>query len=127
MQNQGMNNHRNEKAYEIGIQKALQERNNIGFTIPKEFEQVRQALQYFLDQGVKIIFFEMPMDYRLAKLRSEEEQREFVCNNFNSLFLPLPKHQNFYTTDGIHLLPKSALDFTKVFLDSIKQAAKCSW
>lgn len=80
----------------------------------------QKQLRYFENKGVKIIFFTMPIDPLLAKQSRFIEEYTLLIENFSYPFLPMPKHSEYETSDGIHLLYESAQRFSEEFLKKIK-------
>ncbi len=99
--------------------------------IPKEkkMEQNFNRLQTYVSslekKGVKIVFFEMPINYKLNNLPRAQIVRnaffdKFPSNKYN--FISIPSNENYITSDGLHLKPDEALKYTLFFknqMDSI--------
>lgn len=113
---------RNEKLYKDSLQRALQSYNQSIKDYENTLAELRDLLLYFENNGVKIVFFEMPIDKKLAHTRQMQESREILRNSFAYPFLLLPDYAKYQTTDGIHLLEKSAFEFSDDFLAMIKQS-----
>lgn len=100
---------RMKKGYEAEINMADYEGNLAG---------LKALLEYFENLGVQIIFFEMPLDLQLAHTRQMQVVRKVLKESFSYTTLPMPNHSAYQTTDGIHLLEKSAYKFSDDFLKS---------
>lgn len=112
---------RNEKLYKDSLQRALQGYNQSISGYEADLAELKALLGYFESKGVEIVFFEMPIDESLAHTRQMQESRAILRKNFAYPFLPLPDYAKYQTTDGIHLLERSAFEFSNDFLVMIKQ------
>jgi len=81
-----------------------------------KLKQLKNLVKYFEVQGTKITFFEMPIDINLAKSIKAKEQRNVIKVNFKNNWMRLPDNDEYTTTDGIHLIYKSAYEYSDEFL-----------
>ena len=76
-------------------------------------------------QGVKIVFFEMPVDTSIMALASCKSLKRSLRNKFSTPdidFIEAPAGRYFPTTDGIHLTREGALAYTLYFREKVKEA-----
>ena len=72
-------------------------------------------------RGAKIVFFEMPINYKLVNSPKASSIRELIKNNFKGYpFLQTPKGVNYSTKDGLHLTSVEAMQYSKYFENEIK-------
>ena len=72
-------------------------------------------------RGAKIVFFEMPINYKIANSPKASSIREFILNHFKGYpFLQTPKGVNYTTKDGLHLTTVEAIQYSEYFENEIK-------
>ncbi|MGX2982644.1 hypothetical protein [Helicobacter sp. 23-1045] len=108
---------RNEKLYKESLERMIEGYNaNIDSAkYEADLAELRALLAYFEKQGVEIIFFEMPIDEKLLNTKQVLAVHK-VLKDFAYPTLSPPNHSIYQTTDGIHLLEKSADEFSDEFI-----------
>jgi hypothetical protein len=74
------------------------------------------------NRGTEVIFFEMPVNEKLAKLSRPCKIRETFNSTFSPekyKYIPLPDCKDYRTRDGEHLSPEEALLYTCYFRSMI--------
>ncbi len=82
------------------------------------FESIRRRVNELESKGVQVVFFEMPIHARLCNLPKPKIIRETFYRYFPATkykYIALPDCSEYRTTDGLHLLPKEALNYTEYF------------
>lgn len=83
----------------------------------KELDALERLISYFEESGAEVLFFEMPIDAGLADSIKAKQQREIIWDRFKkNIWLQEAVNSDYATTDGVHLLYKSAYKYSKVFL-----------
>lgn len=82
-----------------------------------QFSKLRTAVAALEQRGVRVVFFEMPMDAHLCDAPKSVAiqaafRRNFPASRFG--YLPRPKCSDYQTTDGVHLNKESADRYTAV-------------
>jgi hypothetical protein len=76
---------------------------------------------YLRSRGVRVSFFEMPVNPRLISLPKAQRIREAIHAAFPAgrfPYIELPSDwASYVTTDGIHLTPMEASRYTQYFLE----------
>lgn len=111
-----MNEKRDEKIFNMTFSRQQENYNRSLKNYNDELNDLKRLIFYFEKQGVNIVFFETPIDDRLAKSTSSIEQRTIIKDNFKNKWLNLPTNDNYSTADGIHMIYKSAYEYTHEFL-----------
>jgi len=114
-----MNMSRNDSVFEMTIVRHINNYNQPLEDYKNELNQLKSLVNYFERKGVRIIFFEMPLYKKLANSIKAANQRNIIKNNFNNRWLELESNKEYITTDGIHLIYKSAYDFSKEFINKV--------
>jgi hypothetical protein len=86
--------------------------------LKKSFENIKLYINLLENQGVKFVFFEMPVNKSVCELNYPKKIRETFYKYFPKdkyLYLPSPNCSAYNTTDGIHLGNDEALRFTLSF------------
>lgn len=83
--------------------------------------KLKSLIKYFEKNNVNLIFFEMPIDSSLSYLTKPKEQRIIIKKTFQNKWIKLPNNNNYLTSDGIHLMYKSAYNYTKEFINLTKK------
>jgi hypothetical protein len=81
-------------------------------------EELESYARYFETYNVRIVFFQMPVDKMIHDSAAMRAIRSALSQHFPEerySYLPLPARMDFETDDGIHLLPESAIEYTKFF------------
>ncbi len=119
-QSENIEPQRNERVYHMmleGSEKSYQE-ELVGYE--SNLKLLHDLLAYFENLGTQIVFFQMPIDPKLANLKKPTQQHEILLANFPQYtFLPAPSHGDYMTNDGVHLRKESASRFTQEFLSKI--------
>ena len=78
-------------------------------------------IDYFLQYQTKIVFFEMPNDPRLVQIKSRQELRALIKDEFPNIVFMLEDNVDgkYETGDGTHLTMKSAKMYSQYFKDTI--------
>jgi hypothetical protein len=82
-------------------------------------------VSYLMSKGVRIVFFEMPVNPKLTSLPQAQLVRDRVHEAFpgvryHHIELP-PDSGSYVTTDGIHLSPKEAARYTRYFFEEARK------
>jgi hypothetical protein len=116
-----INEQKNDKIYEMNIIKHIINYEKIVLDCDKELSELKKLVQYFEEKDTKIIFFEMPIDEKLIKTKKVTLQREIINTHFVNDWIPLPNNRKYVTSDGIHLLYKSAYLYSKIFISEAEK------
>lgn len=90
----------------------------------EKLKELKKLIVYLENKGINIVFFEMPVDKSIIKSVRYQQQKKIIQNNFDNKWLNSSESKQYITTDGIHLLYKSAYHFTKIFLHESKRYLK---
>jgi len=87
------------------------------------FRRLKKYIYTLENRGVKITFFEMPVDKSLnnsprANLIRGMFHRHFAASHYQ--YVPIPEWTNYETTDGLHLTHNEALLYTIYFRRYLK-------
>jgi hypothetical protein len=91
--------------------------------IVKNIRILSDKLYSLVETGVKVIFFEMPVDLSLRNLPRSEFIRNLYKQNFfdkGYKFIDSPNEQ-YSTTDGIHLTKESAIRYSIYFRSKLNE------
>lgn len=91
--------------------------------LDESFEILRDYVKTMEAKDVNVIFFEMPVNYKLENLPKAKAIRETFYKYFPSSkynYISLPKLFKFETTDGIHLNKLEAIKYTAYFKSTNK-------
>jgi hypothetical protein len=83
---------------------------------------IKDLVDYFKSQNVKIIFYEIPIDSALMNTAYMVSARGYYNKYFpDSVYrnIHTPPINNYVFSDGIHLLRESAIDYTKYLKNSL--------
>lgn len=88
----------------------------------RRLDKLKRIVNEFESQKVKIIFFEVPIDSSLMNTTFMNSargyyNRYFPDSNYSHIYPPV---NNYIYSDGIHLLPESAVDYTRYLKNSLK-------
>jgi len=83
----------------------------------KQFTELKKHIYFLESQGVKVIFFEMPVNPILTELNKAKYLRNRVRKDFpNNAYIGLPQNIDSYTTsDGVHLTNEESKIYTNYF------------
>jgi len=84
-----------------------------------QLKDLKRLITYFETKGTKVIFYEMPIEKSLSDSPKAKNIRNILKTTFKNKWLPFPKHENYFTTDSIHLHSYSAWVYTREFLKNI--------
>jgi hypothetical protein len=90
--------------------------------LKNELDELRNLIMYFNANGVKLVFYTMPVHPQIANSKMYKSANKFLADNFRDIgisWLSQPNNAKYETTDGIHLTYKSAVEFTKLFIQNI--------
>lgn len=111
---------RNERIYHMMLEDSEKSYQEELVAYENNLKLLHDLLAYFDNLGTQIVFFQMPMDPKLANLKKPTQQHEILLANFpKHTFLPAPSHGDYVTNDGVHLRKESASRFTQEFLSKI--------
>jgi hypothetical protein len=88
-------------------------------TMDASSNKLEEYIEYFKKRGVKIVFFEMPVDKSLCSAPFAEYLRTRLRKQFKPGdydYIPMPDCSLFNTGDGIHLDNQSAITYKEYFL-----------
>lgn len=83
--------------------------------LQNRFMGLKKLVDHFTANGVKIIFFEIPLDSTLENTTLLENNRKYFHRFFPDekyAYITLPGQNDFVYSDAVHLMPASALDYT---------------
>ncbi len=90
----------------------------------EQFQLLSNDVSYFMSRGVRIVFFEMPVNSRLTEL----PKAQIIRDSFYSVFprqqyryMDMPESAGYRTADGIHLSRKEAIQYTRFFKEQAKR------
>ncbi len=86
--------------------------------LDNHFSKLRTYVNILKAKGVKIVFFEMPVNCKLSELPMAITTREYFNRFFpqdRNLYIPLPDCDDYITTDGVHLTANEASIYTYFF------------
>lgn len=92
----------------------------------RRLSKLKGIVDEFKKQNVKIIFFEVPIDTALMHTTYMNSARNYYSNYFpDSVYSYIhPPVNNYIYSDGIHLLPESATDYTNYLKKSLSNFVK---
>lgn len=115
-ENEKMNKVRDENVFQISFKRQLVNYKKPLDNYEFELSELTELLKYFQSKNTKIIFFEMPINNILANEKRANQQRDIIRKHFPTYdWLPLPNNNLYLTSDGIHLMYKSSIEFTTKF------------
>ena len=84
----------------------------------QQINKLRSYVTYFRDQGVKIVFYEMPIDEKLKETKrylniKRAFQKEFPSTEYN--YILTPQSFVFKSKDGIHLTGSGIKSYSSFF------------
>lgn len=83
----------------------------------KQFTILKNQVEFLESKGVKVIFFEMPVNNQLIHLNKAIYLRAKVRNDFpNNIFIGIPSNiETYKTSDGVHLTNNESNIYTSFF------------
>ena len=84
---------------------------------------LKESVEFFENNGVCVIFYEMPIACELSISTKSDDVRKIIFNNFPKnqyKYLPPYPCENYNTTDGVHLNQKSAKRLSTQMVEDIK-------
>lgn len=118
----------NKKLLQASLNKFVKENNNpIGPAGKNNLTELNSVLNYFKSKGTHIVFFEMPVHPHLLSSRKYSELRSNLQAMFpDSVFYWVDRSdaEKYVTNDGIHLLHKSASDYSVLLSGLIEKEVK---
>jgi len=109
------------KVFNVGYKEEEKRYNAKSINYENSLHELKNLINYFEKNGTRIIFFEMPIDVRLAQSIRAKQEREIIVNNFHNPWFKKPKNSVYSTSDGIHLLYKSAYKYSQVFMQEAEK------
>ena len=100
------------------VETALVSRNKLVINEEEAFLNTwKNEIQYFIEHGTQIVFFEMPIDPRLAASQQQKQLRYLIASTFPGVDYILQDNLDglYETSDGLHLTLRSAEAFTERF------------
>ncbi|MBK8397946.1 MAG: hypothetical protein IPL26_22250 [Leptospiraceae bacterium] len=85
--------------------------------INKHLTLLFEHVTFLNNNGVNVVFFEMPVNKELVQLEKAVYFRSKIIETFpNNRFIPMPENLDSYkTNDGIHLNPEEAMLYSNYF------------
>jgi hypothetical protein len=117
---------RTEKSYQtmVKVQKEAQSNPYPDGYVTDQVNKLSGFVKYFQDQGVQVIFFEVPIDPQLCNLPAPEQIRTRIKEAFKPmgcLFIDKPDCDDYFTTDGTHLEKISVYKYLRYFKAELKR------
>lgn len=85
-------------------------------------EKINKKILYLTSHGVKVLFFDPPMDPRLEKsvrVVSYKKMFQEFFSHQDTYWIPTVNAEEYRTSDGMHLLQGSAARYAKHLLNSL--------
>lgn len=118
----------NKKLLQTSLSKFVKENNSpIGPAGKNNLTELKSVVNYFKSKGTHIVFFEMPVHPLLLSSRKYSELRSNLQAMFpDSVFYWVDRSdaEKYLTNDGIHLLHKSAYDYSVLLSGLIEKEVK---
>jgi hypothetical protein len=92
--------------------------------LDEQFQLLRNEVSYLVSRGVRIVFFEMPVNSQLTGLPKAQIIRESFYSVFprqQYRYMDMPDPAAYKTADGIHLSRKEAIQYTRFFNEQAKK------
>lgn len=107
----------NVKLYNLNLQMNSESMNKSGpdSVLRRRFNVLKNLISGFKKENVAVIFYEIPFDQRLEEAASVVKVRYYFKEYFPPSefdYIPLPPSGNYTFSDGVHLSPRSALEYT---------------
>lgn len=118
----------NKKLLQASLRKFVKENNSpLGPAGKNNLAELKSVVNYFKSKGTHIVFFEMPVHPHLLSSRKYSELRSNLQAMFpDSVFYWVDRSDadKYATNDGVHLLPKSAYDYSVLLSGLIENEVK---
>ena len=89
-----------------------------------ELEKINNKIESYIlklkKKGIEIVFFELPINYKLSNTNKAIQIRKFVKQNFSETSFVELAIEDFQTTDGIHLGKEESQKYLDLFTKAIK-------
>jgi hypothetical protein len=114
----------NQALYDLNIK---MEKEKLVNTLPdsifnKRFVVLKELISGFKQQGIAIVFFEVPFDEQLMNTETVLKTRAYFHQYFPDAeykYIDIPPVNDFIYSDGIHLSIKSAISYTRYLKESL--------
>lgn len=127
-QSENLNEQVNIKLLQNSLNKFIKDNNNpIGLTGKNNLNELKNVVNYFKSKGTTIVFFEMPVHPLILSSRKYIELRSILQAMFPDSAFHWVEHsdaEKYLTNDGIHLLHKSASEYSVLLSGFIDKEAK---
>lgn len=93
--------------------------------IRNQFELLSKQVDYLRSKGTIVIFYEMPVNFKLVKLEKAEAIRNAFYTYFprkNNVYIDMPDSRDYKTLDGVHLDREESLRYTAYFKKATTKA-----
>jgi hypothetical protein len=117
---------RTEESYQTMLDVQLEAQKNAypeGY-VKDQLKKLKTFVEFFQQQGVQIIFFEVPVDPKLCVMGAPVQLRTMIKAAFEPLgckFVDMPDCAGYFTTDGTHLEKISVYKYLRYFQDELKR------
>ena len=115
---------------EKAIQEKLKEMEYVpaDSSLRKDMQIAGNYIDAFRRKGVKVIFFELPIDIRLQNHRRTAVARQYLSNRFSASQYPIinAPADAYLTNDGIHLTRSENIRYTVYLSQKLHQLADSS-
>ncbi len=101
--------------YNLSMEKKKMENPLPDSVFTNRFKVLKELVDGFKNQGIKIVFFEVPFDKELSNTKEVLTTRKFYYQYFPKSeykYVDLPAENNYVFSDGIHLSLQSAPLYT---------------
>jgi hypothetical protein len=110
--------------FSIRMNKEIMMKSIPDSVLQKRFAVLKTLIDGFRSQKVGIVFYEVPVDKELENATSLLEVRNcfhqyFPENEFR--YIPMPPDNDYVFSDGVHLSPQSALEYTLYLKGELKK------
>jgi hypothetical protein len=92
--------------------------------VTNQIDKLKGLVKYFQDQGVEIIFFEVPVDPELCQQAAPVQLRTRIKEAFAPMgckFIDMPDCDGYFTTDGTHLEKISVYKYLRYFRNELQR------
>ncbi len=111
-------------AFEVFLKLYMEEYSKIPDkkVVDKSVTLLKKYTKYFREKGVKIVFYEMPVDKKLCPAPQAVYLRTYLRKQFKPGdygYIPVPDCSSYKTGDGIHLNPASQVMYKNYFFQEV--------